>query len=332
MTITALSGPIVQFGVSMTSTAGTGLFGNDLEHNEQRAPASIDLGIMLSDPRVAYAYNPGAGTTDTALGFYRGVGNVDFIPTTLSSHAFVANTTVSTGVTTFTLKTAASSNGTISTTIIAPETGKASGTLIAIDSTAAFVTYGSAGSLAAWNPGAGTGRCISITTSSSGDTGTYSIAGRDMYGYLMTETIALSQGTSNSSGYTVNSQKAFKYVSSITNASTPTSTGVSIGISDRFGMPLAVPYCGQNNDIRLLASSFSSAVAVALSSANFILASTAATQTSTTPDVRGTYTSSTASNGTVRLQITVTPTASGVSTITSANVASLFGGTQFSSV
>ena len=332
MTITAYSGPIISFGATPTSTAGNGLLGNDLEHNSQRAPDVSDLGTSMLDPRVAYTYNPGAGVTDQLFAFYRGVGNVDYVPTTLSTHAFVPQTTVSTGVTTFTLAAAQSSNGTISTTIIAPETGKASGTLIAIDSTAAYVTYGSDGTVAAWNPGAGTGRCLAITTSSSGDGGTFSIAGRDMYGYLMTETIAVSQGTTNSSGYTIITQKAFKYVSAITNTSTPTSTSVSIGISDRYGMPFKVPYCGQNLDIRLLASAFSSAVPVALSSASFTLASTAATQTSTTPDVRGIYASTTASNGTVRLQITVTPTASGVSTITSTNVTPLFGGAQYSSI
>jgi hypothetical protein len=248
-----------------------------------------------------------------------------------SSHAFVPQTTVSTGVTTFTLAAAASSNGTFSTTIIAPETGQVTGTLIAIDSTAAFVTFGSAGTVAAWNPGAGSGRCIVITTSSSGDGGTFSIAGRDMYGYKMTETLAVSQGTTNSSGATITSQKAFKYISAITNTSTPTSTSVSIGISNRFGFPLNVPYTGQNALINFN-SSATIATLVPPSTTNTIVASTVATQTSTTPDVRGTFLSTTAFNSIARLQMTITPTASGVATITSTNVRPLFGGAQFSSV
>ena len=53
MTITALSGPIVSFGTTPTSSAGTGLLGADLEHNEQRAPNYSDLGDAISDPRAA---------------------------------------------------------------------------------------------------------------------------------------------------------------------------------------------------------------------------------------------------------------------------------------
>lgn len=327
MSITAFSGPVVAFGITPTSTGGTGILGNDLEHNSQRAPSVADLGNMLMDPRVAYAYNPGAGPTGKVFGLYGNVGSVDYVPTAIanSASAFVVLATVSTGVSTWTLAAASSANGTYSTTIIAPETGQATGTLIAIDSTAASVTFGSDGSIAAWNPGAGTGRCISINKSSNLDSGFFTIAGRDMYGFKMTEQIT------SSSSKNVFGVKAFKYISSITNCTTPTSTSVSIGFNDTYGLPLYVPYCGQNTDIRLLASAFSSAVPVALSSANTAVASTA-TQTSTTPDVRGTYASSTASNGTGRLQITITPSASGIAAITSTNVAPLFGQAQFSSV
>lgn len=331
MTITAYSGPIIGFGATPTSSAGTGLLGADFEHNEQRGPSTFDIGTMLMDPRVAYAYNPGSGVTDQVFGFYGGVGNVDYVPTTLSASALIAASVVTTGVTSYTL-TGSSALGTYATTIIAPETGQATGTVLAIDSTAAYLTFGSAGTVAAWNPGAGTGRAVQIITSSSGDGGSWSVAGRDMYGFKMTETLSIAGGTSNSSGYTIVGKKAFKYIAAIANASTPVSTSVSIGLTDRYGVPLVVPYCGQNLDIRLLATAFSSAVAVALSSANMTLASTVATQTSTTPDVRGVYASTTASNNTVRLQMRVTPSASAAATITSTNVAPLFGGTQFSSV
>jgi hypothetical protein len=330
MTETAFTGPIGQFGLVQTSTAGTGILGNDLEHNPNRAPMWSDLGDSMMDPRVAYAYQP--GHSKLTVSFFNNIAQIDYVPTTLSTNAFVSNTAVSSGTTTYTLNAASSANGTYQTTIIAPETGKATANLLAIDSTAAYLSFGSDGAFAVWNPAGGTGRCISITTSSSGDLGTWSIAGRDMYGYKITETIALSQGTSQSSGYLIYSQKAFKYVSSITNCSTPTSSGVSIGISDHYGMPLYTPYTGQNALINLLPTSYSSQVAVALSSANLILASTIVTQTSTTPDVRGIYESTTASNGTLRVQIQCNPTAANIAAITSTNVAPLFGYTQYSSV
>ena len=324
MTITAYSGPMISFGITMSSTAGTGLLGNNMENNGQRAPDMSDLGHMMMDPRVAYAYQPGSGVTVDAFGFYRGVGSVDFVPITANASAFQATATGSSGVTTFTLAAASSAGGTYSTTIIAPETGRASGTLIAIDSTAASVTFGSDGTIAAWNAGAGTGRNISIRPSSNLDGGSFSVAGRDMYGFKMTETIAA--GSTVLAG-----RKAFKYISSITNATTPTSTGVSIGFGDLFGFPLYTPYNGSNAQIFLTAAASQTGLAIG-SSAFVVGALSSITQTSTTADVRGTWGSSTVTNGTIRLQMTITPSASAVAAITSTNVAPLFGNTQFSSV
>lgn len=331
MTITALSGPIVQFGTVMSSTGG-GSIGGDMEHNEQRAPAVLDLGVAMLDPRAAYNYDPGTGVTVPSVGLYFARGLVDYVPTTLSTNAFVSATVVATGVTAFTLNAASSAAGTYATTITAPETGRATGALLAIDSTAAMLAFGTAGTINLWNPGAGSGRAVSITTSSSGDLGTYSVAGRDMYGFKMTETLAITQGTSNAAGYTIIGQKAFKYISAISNTTTPTSTGVSIGIADTFGFPMLVPYTGQNASVFINATAFSSAGGIGLSSANTVLGSTVATQTSTTPDVRGVYKSSVASNNTLRLQMTITPAASAAAQITSTNVAPFFGQAQFSSV
>ncbi len=330
MAITAFSGPIVQYGATFTTSAGTGILGQDMEHNEQRAPMLTDLGDALLDPRVAYAYSPGGAVTVHSVGFFNNTAVVDYVPTTASTNAFVSQTVATSGVTTFTLNAASSAQGTYTTTIIAPETGKASGTLLAIDSTAAFLTFGSAGTIQLWNPAAGTGRCISITTSSSGDVGSFTIAGRDMYGYKISEQLGITDGTSQSSGYLIYSRKAYKYVSAITNTSAPTSTNATIGIADRFGIPFYTPYVGLNCQIAVNTSANNSAISV-LSTANVILASTAATQTSTTPDARGIYASSLASNNVVRLQMVLTPTAQNIASVTSTNVAPLFG-TPYSSV
>lgn len=324
MTITALSGPTISFGVTLSSTGGNGITGADLEHNGQRAPDLSDLGHGMMDPRAAYAYQPGGSVNAKTYSFYRGVGMVDYVPVTANASAFQATATGSSGVTTFVLATASSAGGTFSTTIIAPETGQVTGTLIAIDSTAAYLTFGSDGTVVAWNPGAGCGRNITIRPSSNLDGGSFTVAGRDAYGFKMTETITA--GSTVLAG-----KKAFKYISSITNTTTPTSTGVSIGFGDIFGMPLAVPYVGQNTLLNIN-SSAGIATTVAPSTTNVVLASTVATQTSTTPDVRGTFASTTATNGVIRIQITVTPAASAVAAVTSTNVAPLFGGTQFSSV
>ena len=331
MSITAYSGPVLQYGTVLTSSAGTGLLGNDLEHNDQRGPMVSDLADAMMDPRVAYSYQPGSGVTVQTRGFFNNTAVVDYVPLTANGSAFVTSSQTSSGVTTFTIPST-TPTGLVTTTIIAPETGKVTGTLLAIDSTAAVLTFGSAGTIALWNPGAGTGRNIVITTSSSGDLGTWSIAGRDMYGYKMTETIALSQGTTNSSGYTIQGQKAFKYISSITNTSTPTSTGISIGFGDAYGFPLYTPYGGANAVIYLSATSSRNGQQATGSSAFLVAFASTGTATSTTADVRGTYGSSTASNGTIRLQMVVTPAASAAAAITSTNIAPFFGANQFSSV
>lgn len=334
MGITARSGPQVTYGITPTST-GTGLGGVTPpgEYNEERGPSVTDLGQGIMDPRTAYCYKPGA-PVGTPLGtFYNNRAYVDTVPLTAQTAAFVSTTTVSTGVSgSFTLNSASTALGTYSVSINPPE-GGAAVTLLTFDSSQSqFLTFGSGGTVACWNPTQMLGRCISITTSSSGDTGTWSVYGRDIYGYKMTETLAITEGSSQSSGYVITGKKAFKYISAIANTTTPVSTNVSFGFSDKFGMPWAVSYCGHDLTARLLASAYSSVAAVLMSSANFVLASTAATATSTTPDARGTYTSSTASNGTLRVQIAVTLAASAAKAITAADVSPMFGVAQYSSI
>jgi hypothetical protein len=324
MTVTAFSGPIVQFGITLSSTSGDGLTGQDYEHNPQRAPTYADLGDAMLDPRSAYQYDPGGTLSNLVYGLYNNVGTVDYIPVAASSIALV-NNTASSGTTTFTLTAASSANGTYSTTIIAPETGKNTGTLIAIDSTASYLTFGSsANQFVLWNPGAGGGRNVVVRPSSNGDAGNFTVIGRDMYGYKMTE--FLPGGTT-----TITGKKAFKFISSIVNATTPTSTGVAIGLGDVYGLPLYTPYAGLNVTV-VKSTSVTNPTIITLSTANFVIGSSAATQTSTTPDVRGTFTSTTAADGTTRLQIVITPAASAIAAITSTNFAPLFGAAQFSSV
>src|SRR5882672_5066524 len=134
MTNTGFAGPIVQYGITLSSTSGDGITGLDYEHNPMRAPMFTDMGDAMLDPRSAYNYKPGGSTTALSFGFFNNTAVVDYIPASINSSAFVVNT-ASSGVSTFTLAAASSAGGTFSTTITAPETGKATGTLIAIDST-----------------------------------------------------------------------------------------------------------------------------------------------------------------------------------------------------
>ncbi len=327
MTITAYSGPLAVFG-TISGNSTSGITGVNEEYNPQRGPSLFDLSFGLMDPRTAYTFNPTMGISTPMTGFGYGRGIVDYVPSSASSNAFAisSNTAPSAGAA-ITLAPS-SAKGTYLTTIVAPESGAAV-SVIAIDSTAATLNFGQDGNVDLWNPAGGTGRCISITTSSSGDVGSWTIAGRDMYGYKMTETIATSTGT-------FTTQKAFKYLNAtgaITASSVIASTGVSVGLSDRFGFPFKVDYVGYNVNVYTLATAAgSSNPLVLLSTANVIVASTAATATSTTADARGVFVSSLATNGTVRIQMVVTPTPQALASVTQSDVSSLFGVTQFSSV
>lgn len=328
MTITAYQGPLVAYGITLTSSASNGLTGGDAEHNPQRGPSYFDLWGGLLDPRVAYNYDPSQGISTPMYGFIHGRAIVDFVPSSASSNAFTISSNTAPSAGAAVTLTPSSAKGTYLTTIVAPENGQTV-SVIAIDSTASTLNFGSDANVYAWNPAAGTGRCISITTSSSGDVGSWTIAGRDMYGYKMTETIA-------TSSVAFVTQKAFKYLNAtgaITASSVIASTGVSIGLSDTFGFPMKASYLGYNLTVQVLPTAYSSiTTAAVLSSALVILASTVATQTSTTPDVRGTYASSTATNGTVRIQIVATPTPQALASVTSTDVSPLFGGVQYSSI
>lgn len=327
MTISGWSGPLVSYG-TVSGNSTNGVTGTNAENNPQRGPSYFDLWGGLLDPRAAYTYNPTQGVSTPMTGFIHGRAIVDFVPSSASSNAFAISSNTAPVAGAAVTLVPSSAKGTYTTTIIAPESGLTV-SVIAIDSTAATLNFGSDGNVDAWNPAAGTGRCISITTSSSGDVGSWTIAGRDMYGYKMTETIA-------TSSVTFTTQKAFKYLNAtgaITASSVIASTGVSIGLSDRFGFPMKVDYVGYNVDVYTLASAGGSSNPLTLfSTANIIVASTAATATSTTADVRGVYVSSLASNGTVRLQMVITPTPQALASVTQSDVSPLFGVNQYSSV
>jgi len=346
MVITANSGPFLGFGITATST------GQITQYNEDEGPSTFDQGSGLMDPRPFYRYTPGGGVnpnSSAAIGFsanqtmqlWDNIAYVDYVPVTAnaSAIALAATNTTPSAATALILAAAGSSVGAISTTLSAPESGQAA-SVIAIDSTAAFVEFGQSQNIAAWNPRAGTGRTIQITISGSADGGTATVAGRDMYGFKMTESIVLSTaspaiGSSNAAGYKFSGKKAFKYVSAVVTSTTVGSSAWSVGFTDTFGFPALLSYTGLSVSVTLNASNITygaSANVVAFTTTNTALGSTVATQTSTTPDVRGTYASTTASNGTLRLQMfqSFDPFIMSVTSVGASSA--MFGGTQFSSV
>lgn len=316
MGITAVSGPQVVFGITTNST------GQIQEYNEERGPSLYDLGSGVMDPRYNFSYMPGAAVGSRVFGFLNNAAMVDYVPTTLQTSAIALSTaqTLVSGAA-LTLTAAASGVGTYLTTIIAPETGQTSENLIAIDSTAQYLAFGQSGTVAVWNPAAGAGRQLTLTTAgnSSLDGGSWAISGRDVYGFKVSETISVSSQT-------MTTRKTFKYVGSILAATTLGSTGIRVGFNDTFGLPLLASNSGMGLQIRLIPTS---SLQYQNSSGPITQGSTA-TQAATSSDPRGTYASTTASNGTLRLQIIQQITPAMVSSITASDYSPMFGATQYS--
>lgn len=170
---------------------------------------------------------------------------------------------------------------------------------------------GTGGSQRYWNPSWAISRTILITTNGDDTGGTFTVAGYDVYGYPMTQTVT---GVSSS---TVSTTKAFKYIASVTPAGTINSTAISVGTNDVFGLPLRTDWAAYLNLY------WNNAV-VAPGSMVFVAADIN-TPSATTGDVRGTVTGGATSDGTKRLVVFWNPFAPNMA----AGIVGLLGQTQF---
>lgn len=309
MGVTALPGAFIMFGQAAPGPNYT------TDYNDTAAPSMFYQGAMLLDSRIPFTYNPGQGAAVVTYGWY-GLGGsipvIDQVPTTISTNS-VAQVQTPVAGTALTLTASNSNNVTINQSVVNARSGATVTGLRVIDGAMATTTFDSNASLAAWSPATSISRQLTITSlSTTSDSGaTFTISGFDIYGYPVSETV-----TGSSVGATVTTQKAWKYIQSITPAGTLNSTNVIVGVNDVYGVPLRI-----DNGAYL---SVYFANATTLSSTQAVAASTT-TATSTTADVRGTWASSTASNGTNRLVMFWSPK---VANMTSNE--GIFGVTQFS--
>lgn len=337
MAISASAGPTLTYGITVSSSGATG------EYNDQRAPSLNDLGSGMLDPRsqYGYGYQPGQGVFPTIMGFYNNVATVDFIPSALSTNSIALSSISALSAGAAITLTASGVGVTVVSCIIAPETGKLAGTLLCIDtpcggSTAAYVPFGQSTAIGVWNPASVCGRGVTMQTygNSSNDVGVWTIAGRDVYGFKVTETITAST-------VAMNSLKTYKYISAITAPGTLGSTGLTVGTADLYGFPMLVQ---GPQYVNMWFGATSSATYISANTGNHTFGSSRSVATSSGGDVRGTYASTVASNGTsMRVYMQVTPMAGANSTMSLSSYAglnqvgptnfyNLFGATQFSSV
>jgi hypothetical protein len=343
MAITAHSGPQINFGVTLSSS------GAQMDYNSERGPSLFDLGTGISDPRTPFCYGPGSAVgTDVMAwpGSYGGGVLVDGWPTAISTNG-LALTQTATSFSTSTLTPAAltlialtSQTQNATWTTIVPTTGTTAVSVLALDlvqgaasstpvsgatpTISTRLPFGVSGTVNFWNPQGMISRNVQFCNNSSQDliTTLCKISGYDVYGYAMSEIIPFStSGSATSAG-----KKAFKYIASAVVYSTGgaiVSSLVSLGAGDVYGFPIRLDSPAYT---RVYYGPSATPTPVGSSGTAFTIASTVATATSTTGDVRGTLTASGASNATQassttsnRLTIFVLPSPVALATITSTN-------------
>ena len=135
-----------------------------------------------------------------------------------------------------------------------------------------------------------TPRSVTVTAAGA-NTATMVVYGFDQYGQAMSAALA-APSTS-----TVATTKAFKSVTRIAISATAGSN-ISCGYNDKLGLPLRVTDAGYVTNIGW-------ASALAKDAGTFVAADQTSPATTTTTDVRGQYTPSSAANGTRRLVMSV---------------------------
>jgi len=175
------------------------------------------------------------------------------------------------------------------------------------------IAFGSAATIQLWNPQSLIGRAVSVTATTVGTSPVFTVSGYDIYGFPMSEALTATASS------TVNGKKAFKYITSVTPSAADSTYTYSIGTTDIIGLPIRSDNFG---DILV---NYSGSLDPALITANTgYTAAVKTLATTTTGDVRGTYTLQTAaSTGANRLFVRQNPAAYNVGSIVG-----LFGVTQ----
>jgi hypothetical protein len=237
MGITPFTGPLVTIRSDPLGYAGTG----SANQNSQSAPSCFHRGTAFLDPREPYTYVNGCNpVTAKAYGFLEAskLQVLDQVPSRIAANNICATQSV-VAATPMTLVTSTGAGITVGVAITQADNGAAVTGLLAIDGATAGVGFGQDGTINMWDPTTTIARNVRITTNGDDTGGTYVVAGYDVWGYPMSETIT-GVNTAVASG-----KKAFKYIASVTPAGTLNSTAVLVGTGDVYGLPVRcdrVPY------------------------------------------------------------------------------------------
>lgn len=159
--------------------------------------------------------------------------------------------------------------------------------VLQIDAAPAWEGFGTSGAIQAWN-GAAAGRCVSLTSVSNLSAINFTIRGYDIYGNPQTQTMA---GPNNN---TVNSLKAWKWITSVTPSGTNAGT-LSVGTADIFEFPLRELFF---HDVLIYWNE-----ALITANTGIVAADVTNPATALTGSTRGTYAVQSASDGTKELVV-----------------------------
>jgi hypothetical protein len=287
---------------SAQTSMGTGLRANTSTFTGSVASTTLTVTAMLSgSPIVLGMYIDGTSITDGSYITAFGTGNGGTGTYTVSTASTASSTTITANTNAPFDNPSPMSVGVgplgriyvwdivpqalVANNIAATQTPAAAGslTLTAGTSVRSVTTAGGATVLQLDCP-----RAVSVTTGAGSPTSrNFTVSGYDYYGQAMSEVIASSASASTA----VNGKKAFYQITGIT-VSGGTVVAITVGTTDILGLPVRV------FNVSYVASVKSNNT-LAQDAGTFVAADTA-TATTTTGDVRGTYTPATASNGIVR--------------------------------
>jgi hypothetical protein len=302
MSITANQGPYVAF---LDPT------------NPESAPSCFLEGTALLDPRPFYTYDPGqnfgAMTAAIGQGSFQTLAAVPSVKSAVNI-AVAANAVLNTPMT---LVSTSGAGVTVGVSITNALTGLVVTGLLALDGSATLQPFGSAATIQLWNPVNLLSRAVTITGVAAGIGGNFLISGYDIYGFPMSQLVAVPAGVA-----TTATLKAFKYIASVTPQFADAHT-YSVGTADVFGFPLASQALWVDTMINWNGANIAANTGY--------LAAVTTTATTATGDVRGTYAVQSASDGTKALILMQTPQLVNLSLANGPNggpASGLFGVTQ----
>lgn len=285
MAISAFSGSVVQFpsGVNTGEPAG---------QNPEAGPIYGQHGTALLDIRPQFTYQPGGTKAFYGFGATRCLA-IDQVPSTIVDNNIAASQSPAGAA--LTLVSASGAGITVAQSITNATTGATVTGLLAIDSKAAAISYGTDGMVNVYDPNTMLSRALRITSGGNDSGITFNVRGFDVFGFPMSENI-----TGANAGIATGA-KAWKYITSITPSAAAAGT-VKVGTADIFGFPLRIDRFAYADIV------WNNAAITA--NTGFVAAVTTSPATTTTGDVRGTYAVQSASDATKRLQafISLDPT------------------------